>query len=135
MKKLIFIYSVFCCFAVVGWTQKSVQKNFVYRLPSLPSSSFIAQKIPAQTEYRLTRFVFIEETSDFLSSPNPTMQLFQAKKKTKPFSMLADFSCVDLFELLHDFSGWELRNTYNDDVQELFVDAPYTFQIKLQISL
>lgn len=133
MKIFAFVTSLFFTVATQTFAQKSVHHFIVHTTHSY--ASFSAHK-RSWTQQDIVHFNFdgIVEKENFFSNTNATLSIFQKRFSKNIISLFANCSFPDVFEHAHELASWSLLNDYNDDEQELLVEAPFVSKLTFIIS-
>jgi hypothetical protein len=135
MRKLFYSILFAIIFHALGYAQNNAKFKIVLAQKTLPlristikntSHSFLLESLSSAAIPQTTLQSFI--------SALPLIQLNKAAgKKSKLF--FTEFSFGELLETAFNKVNTSLINTYDDEVPELFKDAPFTLKVKCIISL
>jgi hypothetical protein len=135
MRKLFYSILFAIIFHALGYAQNNAKFKIVLAQKTLPlristikntSHSFLLES--------LSRAAIPQTTLQSFISALPLIQLNKAAgKKSKLF--FTEFSFGELLETAFNKVNTALINTYDDEVPELFKDAPFTLKVKCIISL
>lgn len=134
MKKLIQATVFMVAFFLTGYTQNSVQPEFIipakYLFFQPAVNKGIKEQIPVKKINLLSSST--DNSNTFLSGL-PVIKLKETAKR-KPTVFIAELSLNDMLENSINSINAGLLNTYDDSISELFKDAPSLVKFKCIIS-
>ena len=135
MKKIIYTYLLLTLFHSFTYSQNSVKFKAI--IPQTPFLLVFEKNKKTKTSFYEYKFVFLSKEENKLNafiSKLPEIKISETGKKIKS-PLFTELSFSDILENIFASINSSLINTYDEDVPELFKDAPFTFKLKCTISL
>lgn len=134
MKKIIIIIILNFFLQLPGFTQNHVVKKFV--IPQKTHISILKKSMVSKPGHTFSKEIFLIEpgTASLFSFNDQTLVNHRAAVK-KSLKVYTELSFSDVLEDSMNSLKDGLVNTYDDNINELFRDAPSLFKIRLVIRL
>lgn len=129
MKKYIIMAILKVLTPVSGYTQNSVQQKLIF--PEKITITSFSRPASTSFTYSIAKFIDIEGPGNSLLSFRNGQPIVKLPGSSNRSSLIfAEISYPDLVENTINSVNAGLINTYDDQISELFKDAPSLFKVK-----